>query len=329
MLHADLVDVADWEAKAAKTLPQGSVVHFHAQTPEWTCRTGLGIKGKLHCDGKEAAIDSLLCSAAGLFRKYAHDALIQSFPAAADPLWPHMAKGQWLKMTEQFITAHHWEALRESNSVELRWMVALIGDLHQPLHWLQQHNYGKEIIVVYQGQKYSLYDFWEDVIPKKLPPMPSDQDLEAAYAKDVDGWKLHVPTELMRDWAREEAELACRGIIQGMEVNHGDGRRGIDKEFRVTEEVLAAWVQLAQDATTRAGVRLAFVLLDLVEHRKHILATLEGRGHRHRHIQHQANLGFNFGIAVLVVPILLLMLQWHERAGGPSMLRSMAKQFKA
>merc|ERR1712061_597025 len=165
--------------------------------------------------------------------------------------------------------------------------------MHQPLHWLMEHNFGRDLNVVYQGQKYTLLDFWEDFIPKKLPPMPSNEELDAAYAKDSKEWMKHVPTELMRDWAREEAELACRGIYQGMEVNHGDGSRGIDAEFKVSDTVFDAWVQIAQDATTRAGVRLAFVLLDLLEHRRHALAHKEGRGHRHHHISYSRNLGVN------------------------------------
>merc|ERR1712061_802151 len=160
------------------------------------------------------------------------------------------------------------------------------------------------------------------------PAIPSNEALDAAYEKDTKGWKQHIPTELMRDWAKEEAELACRGIHQGMEVNHGDGSRSIDKEFQVTDEVFNAWVQLAQDATTRAGVRLAFVLLDLLEHRRHALAHKEGRGHRHLHIQHSRNLGVNAGIAVLVVPLLLFLLHWHEKSGGPSLLRGMMKHLK-
>jgi len=324
MLHKDLVDTAGWERDTLAKQPNTAVLHWHRQTPEWTCDHGIGLNGKLRCNSKEAADDSMLCALGSLFRKYAHDALLREFPKAKEPLWESDTK--YAEILQGYVKDRHLEAVVATNATELRWMVALLGDLHQPLHLLAAHGYGHDVKVMYQGQEHTLLSFWEDYIPKHLPPVPSQTELDKLYADMTPNWIGTVPTELFRDWARESAELACRGIYAGMTVNHPDGSHTFDPQ--ISEQTFQGWVKMAEDMTLRSGVRLAFVLLDVIEHRKHRLASREGRGRRHRHTRYRQNLGTNLAIAVVVVPLLLLLLRLHERVGSKSLTGLVLKHLK-
>merc|ERR1719253_2115173 len=99
-----------------------------------------------------------------------------------------------------------------------------------------------------------------------------------------------------------------------MEVNHGDGTRKIDDPFHVTDEVMQRWTKLANDFTSLGGERLAFVMLDILEHKRHKAAHHDGRDRRHRRMRHLRNFGINFAVAAVLVPALLSMLRWHEKA---------------
>lgn len=327
MLHGDVVDLSDWEQKTAGPYPHTNLLHWHRQTPEWTCSTGLGIQGKLHCDGKEASLDSILCVVGATFRKYAHDALLLAFPKSHDPLWPLEPGVNWMEVVQQYTTDDHFEKVFASKSTELRWLVTLLGDLHQPLHLLREHDYGRDITIVYQSQEHTLLSFWEDFIPAHLPPGPAQADLDSAYAEHSAAWSQKVPTDLFRDWAREAAEIACR-VHQDLEVNHKDGTRTIGPKVELGEKVFLGWLKLAEEMTTRGAQRIAFVLLDLIEHRKHALAQKDGRGRRHRHIRYFHNFGTNLAIAAVLVPGLLAALRWHGRTGGPSLVRLLLRHLK-
>jgi len=190
-----------------------------------------------------------------------------------------------------------------------------IGDMHQPLHWLREHDYGKDIKVVYKDEWYTLLSFWEDFLPTKLGVVPVAEALAAEFRKDSKDWHYNSPPELFREWAHEVAEKVCVGVYQKMEINHADGTRTIDKNFHVTDELFEQWVKLAQELTHIAGLRLAFILTEILQHRRHSHAHELGRGiaaHRvHLRTRWAHNLGYNVAIGLVVVPGLLLMFWLH------------------
>merc|ERR1712232_1364774 len=89
-------------------------------------------------------------------------------------------------------------------------------------------------------------------------------------------WENKVPTELFRDWAKEVAEKVCSEVYAPMTVNHADGTR-IDSPFALTDELFGKWVTLAEDLIAIGGERLAFVLNEIIEHKRHRDAHREGR----------------------------------------------------
>mmetsp|Transcript_68954 Transcript_68954/g.200045 ORF Transcript_68954/g.200045 Transcript_68954/m.200045 type:complete len:120 (-) Transcript_68954:10-369(-) len=105
-------------------------------------------------------------------------------------------------------------------------------------------------------------------------------------------------------------------VYAAMEVNHADGTRQIQQPFQLEEEVYQRWRSMAQDMTTLGGQRLAFVLNEIVEHKKHKAAHREGRGRGHRRRSWSRSLAINAGIAAVLVPSMLMLLRWHAAGGS-------------
>jgi hypothetical protein len=278
MMHSDVIDVANWEEKMTKEHPETDSLHWHRQDPEWACdRTGgLGDKsGHVRCDSHGAENGSLFCALAYFFEHFAHDLLLKEFPKPQEPIG----------------TPSSLQALRKvpaselKSSSYLRWLAILVGDLHQPLHWLHEHSYGREVLIHFRDEERTLLSFWEEYIPAHLHKMekgmhPDETDKE--YGRGASKWQHKVPTELFRDWAKESAAMVCTDVYGPMTVNHADGSRDgtrvVESPFTLTEELFQKWVKLAEDLMALGGERLAFVLNDIVEHKRHKEAHKDGRG---------------------------------------------------
>lgn len=161
--------------------------------------------------------------------------------------------------------------------------------------------------LLHKGEEHSLLSFWEQFLPQHLPAPQGVTYLDEEYKKRLKGWQERVPTELFRSWAHDMSEAACSQVYG--ELPSSDG--GV---VEVSDELFERWQRLAVSLTNLAGERLAFVLLDALEHRRHGRAHGEGRGRLHRRRRWLNSLAKNGAIAAVVVPIVLLVLHWH-RAG--------------
>lgn len=325
LLKGSLMEFAEWEQQMTKEHPKTDVLHWHSQDPEWTCHAAqtslshVGSGGHVRCDGRSADKGSLFCAMAYFFEHFAHDALLREYPKPSLPLGETPEKLAALdSITSLELEPHHY----------LRWLAILIGDLHQPLHWLREHDYGSAVKLVYQGEEYSLLKFWEDYIPKHLPSIPGKQQLETEYDMRSHLWHDKIPTELFHDWAEEVADVVCGQVYAVMEKRHEDGSIELEDRFNLPEEVFQRWVKLAHDFTTLSGERLAFVLLDIIEHRQHAAAHKEGRGKRHKKRNWFANFGINVGIAMVGVPLLLGFFVMHADGRFPGMPSAARKDDK-
>jgi len=352
MMHSDVIDAATWETSMTEKYPVTAALHYHRQMPEWSCgsRGGLGDKGgHMRCDDHGARFGSLFCALAYFFEHFAHDALLKEFPPPKEPIG----------------TPKELPILKgiPSNSLQpsdfLRWLAILIGDLHQPLHWLSEHAFGREIEIHFRNQSFALHDFWEEQLPLHLSKRdeglhPDKADKE--YAERMPGWEQKLPTELFREWGKETAEKVCSQVYAPMTVNHADGTR-VDNPFTLTEELFQNWLVLTEELIQLAGERLAFVLNEIIEHKRHKEANKHGRGlpsrkvavgmekvappkwiHTNKHKgkdlhgiyrrirlaerrRSMSNLAWNASIAAVVVPLLLISLRWHEGVGGGNFFR--------
>lgn len=340
MLHGDLVELASWEQTMTAKHPETDALHWHRQDPEWTC-TGLSLPmtqlssttastaenifhavtnaflqhlgdkaGHIRCDGHGAEDGSLFCALAYFFDHFSHDALLKEFPKPREPI----------DTPEKLIALGKLAPSELKPSNYLRWLVALIGDLHQPLHWLREHSYGGKIKVQFRDQQYTLLSLWEELIPQHLPPPKSPAQLQKHYQEQSPAWWDKMPPELFREWARDTAQRVCQDVYSSIKSNNTDGSAGIDSPFKLEEDVFLRWVRLAQEFTTLGGERLAFILNDILEHKRHKVAHREGRGRFHRRKSWTRSLAINGLISVVVVPLLLSMLCLHAQTGHGSFL---------
>lgn len=317
LLKGNLLELADWEHVMTKRNPATDVLHWHRQNPEWTCSgvrksTGVGHvgdkDGHIACDGHGAEDSSLFCALAYFFEHFAHDALLRDYPAPKQPINTPKTLAALNKVPASERTPTHF----------LRWLVMLVGDLHQPLHWLKDHNYGRDIKLQFRGEEFTLLSFWEDYIPKHLPPLPLKEALQKQYEQRAPGWRGKIPPELFREWAKETGEVVCSQVYGGMEVTT-DGTKQVDSPFRLDEERFHRWLDLAHSFTILGGERLAFVLNDILEHKKHKVAHKEGRGRHHPKKSWRASFFSNLLIMLILVPLLILAFKWHADSGVVSL----------
>lgn len=277
-------------------------------------------EGNLRCDGDGTEDGSLFCALVYFFEHFSHEALLSEYPQPKDPLGTPAE----LKALDNLPPSER----RPANY--LRWLAILIGDMHQPLHWLRENSYGKDINVTFRRKQYNLLEIWEDVIPTSLPRIPSAQILEANYMQRQRAWWSKTPGELFRNWAREEAEIVCDQVYDPVAdgVGHDDedyesiahAQREEGEVFTLDERLYQRWVALAEDFTTLAGQRLAFILLDILEHTKQKHAYREGRGRHHpknSSEQWQKDARTNLCVAVMVVPTLLMAFCLHDMSIVP------------
>jgi len=191
----------------------------------------------------------------------------------------------------------------------------LLGDVHQPLHWLHPHsNHGRDIKVSWQGTQRDLLSFFEDYLPQQLGELPKQKHLDMHFKAQQEYWKKgrRTPPELFRRWGHEAAAAMCQHVLTPMEVVRADGSRSVDELFYLDEPLYNTWMNLTEEFTIRAGERLAYVLLDILQHRRSELGHKLGKASWNVHSLKRPH-GFmaNAGIAMVVVPLWLSGLWWH------------------
>merc|ERR1740129_1524078 len=219
---------------------------------------------------------------------------------------------------------HELAAADKTSSHLLRWLVILLGDLHQPLHWFRgSHDYGRAVMVTWQGRQYTLFAFLEDYLPNHVLPPAAVGQMEKQFQERAMNWGYFTPPEMFRHWAKDAAKAACgqvysmlrdQGSSRDLSNNTYIGDNATGNPFVVTEEIYLQWSHLVESQTILGGQRLAFILQDILEHQRQSMAHRKGRGRGHRWWWRA--LAVNSLIALAVVPTLLVVLQWHARSSG-------------
>lgn len=323
-LKGTLADLHTWEQETIKNYPETNILHWHHQVPEWTCHAAnqqdkggdigswrskdnadhheeghIGDEaGHVQCDGHGAENGSLFCALAFFFNEFAHKELLVNYPKPRNPILTPTELVALKKVPFDERMPEHY----------LRWMIILLADLHQPLHWLQNHGmvtgYGESVKVKYRGQEFTLLDFWENEIPKHFHPQRSPESLKTLQNDRLPGWHGKLPTELFQEWAKEHADVVCHQVYAAMEVGKGEERH-VQSPYELNEDVFQRWLELATELSELAGQRIAWLLLDLMEHRRHKLAHKLGKGRLHHRTPWMDHAKWNFLIGIIVVPLLL------------------------
>lgn len=308
MIGGQLAEFSGWEADMTQAHPETDVIHWHRQTPEWSCggppHFGNQSGGPIRCDGSGVAKESLLCAMAHFFDHFAHEALLVEYPPENFPI----------DAPKTLMALYSVDSIELDFQHYLRWLAGLIGDAHQPLHWLRERGYGADVRLLYKDEEYTLLSFWEQYLPAHLPAPQGVTYLDEEYKKRLKGWQERVPTELFRSWSHDMSDSVCSQIYGTLGLQL-DAEQQLTDPVVVTDELFQRWQKLAVSLTNLAGERLAFVLLDILEHRRHGAAHKEGRGRLQRRRRWLSNLGTNGGVAAIVVTLTLFVLHWH-RGGG-------------
>lgn len=201
--------------------------------------------------------------------------------------WSATRSLHWpVDLPEEFTALHDVPLDMHTPVQYLRWLVALIGDLHQPLHWLRTHSYGKSVTLLHKGEQYSLLSLWEEYIPHNLPPVQTKDQLRAQYQELIPSWRHKNPLDLFHIWAEEVAAIVCGEVYGKLEVNHADGTRRLETPVHLTQSMLEDWIRLADRLTALAGQRLAFLFADMIRHKKHKSGSADRSSTSDRIISH-------------------------------------------
>lgn len=140
---------------------------------------------------------------------------------------------------------------REDVTEAVKFIIHLVGDLHQPLHeGYAEDSGGREIQVVLDGDKMTLYEAWDAALAKRLgsdDAAIADRLFDRITSEQRRHWKEGRPA----DWTWESHLLAARmaygALPSGSPKVLGDGYK-----MQATEVI--------EQQFMKAGVRLAKIL---------------------------------------------------------------------
>ncbi|MDE1148621.1 MAG: S1/P1 nuclease [Azospirillaceae bacterium] len=174
-------------------------------------------------------------------------------------------------------------ATPEARLAALKWVVHLVGDLHQPLHASERDHDkgGNDVKVRYFGEdrngRLNLHSLWDEgIVDRKLGlSVNKDYSIDLAQAKaaagtleqgislaDAKAWAPHTPLKAglggldqdVQAWGEESHGLA-RDVVYGfLPAPESDGKEGLAGGYETS-----AW-PLARMRLEMAGVRLAWLL---------------------------------------------------------------------
>jgi len=188
----------------------------------------------------------------------------------------------------------------EDSSV-LKWLLTLVADLHQPLHFGNiGDREGKDIKVDHEGRVVNLWEFWEKDLPDSFQ---DSQNLEKVE---------HVPTSpdtFFSEWASESQQLAC-DIYASLEITPQSPK---GKTYTITPELHEKWRKIMVTQLQRAAERTAMLLVNILEHKKMHEREKEGRPIFVHQDRHRSNLFTNLMIAAAFLPCFFLFVHLLDR----------------
>jgi hypothetical protein len=135
-------------------------------------------------------------------------------------------------------------------AIALKWVVHLVGDIHQPLHAGERGDRGgNDVRVTFAGRGTNLHAMWDSGLLTSYGETDTDlaHDILGAIAGRRDLDKLVASTPVQ--WANESHDIA-RDFVY----------RRLPTSLDITPEYAAAARPIIQERLLRAGVRLAAVL---------------------------------------------------------------------
>lgn len=242
LMHGkDAVDVAAWAHKVNVKFPWTSDLHFQRQ-PDGQCK-----KADLsRCDGNKCLVQGI---------KHFYGRLVGKQEVDID-----------------------WGDLKLTDADCLKFLINLIGDMHQPMHFgSESTNSGKDITVLFRGKKMSLYDFWDkELAATVIKDSPGFwwggwthvQRTRAEYEKDSERFKKDG-IAMFAEWADESARFACENVYRDPTTGK-DIMTEMDGVhiFHINDHLFETWKREMLSKMLVAGARTAIVLNSILQHRE-------------------------------------------------------------
>jgi hypothetical protein len=137
----------------------------------------------------------------------------------------------------------------------LKFVIHLVGDLHQPLHCLKEHEGGTMLDVLFYGERlnpfsgksWNLHAVWDGALIYRAGLS------EAEYIRVLNAWLDLQPLDefqqgTVRDWALESQRVAISAIYH------------LPPDRNIQDDYVRASLPVVGDRLARAGVRLAMLL---------------------------------------------------------------------
>ena len=166
---------------------------------------------------------------------------------------------------------------RLGKSFSLRYLIHLIGDIHQPLHSasrvtkeLPDGDAGGNLFKIKVPQAYDLHTFW-DLCLKQYTEVrtPIDKDKFAYLMEKATEIMTEFPRDKFKDkladtkfenWALDGFELAKSVVYDSIEENEKPSQEYIDRGFKVVKQQLALGGYRLADVLGRLKVQEAKVI---------------------------------------------------------------------
>jgi hypothetical protein len=155
----------------------------------------------------------------------------------------------------------------------LRFLLNLVGDLHDPLHAIDRDDHGGECIALQIGSKppVRLSTYWEETLPAEVAgPDPAKGAARIAASlppAESQKWAEGTPEA----WAQETYEVA-KTVIYSFAAGQPEGKHSFPEKkgqtetcpsvdlYRVGPDYETKALEAVKQQLAKAGVRLAFVL---------------------------------------------------------------------
>jgi hypothetical protein len=139
--------------------------------------------------------------------------------------------------------------------IALKFLIHLVGDLHQPLHVSDNHDRGGNDVKVVGVKARSLHAFWDVDVIKPLgtdPPAIAARLIHEISEADSIAWSRGTPEQ----WMMETFEVSRQYVYDRQSLGEPNGVGG----YRLSAEYIDGAAHQASMLLRRAGVRLAHLL---------------------------------------------------------------------
>jgi hypothetical protein len=155
----------------------------------------------------------------------------------------------------------------------IKYIVYLIGDIHQPLHvGFKSDDSGGQISVQYRGSSVSLYSIWDTLITQRLQEEDASwwwggwthiSHAQGTFEAEKRAWSQDGAFARIEAWLEESRELACDIAYRDPLTKEPLQNNGVE----VTDEAYAILREKITKQMLVAGARLAVLLNDLLDAR--------------------------------------------------------------